>query len=409
MGYAILLTEKGKGSASELAHHIDRDLGDIGYEGTYRNADPKRKHLNYEWTTKPINDLIDKRILAGYIGKKTVRKDAVKPVTGKQKVRKDAVKYVSFMLSGSPEDMIKITNEHRLPEWVLANKKWVTDNFGGEDNLVRFTVHQDETSPHIHAIIVPLLDGRLSAKLFLGTPEKLINLQTSYAVAMSPFKLKRGKRGIHGRFNTQKEHGGIVAEAMEPLIQTKKPLITKDEIHQIISENLPVPGRAIFNLEKWQSEQVDKLTKSIEPLIRTAETIPISDFNAHTLTNKAKIKAEATNRELSSKLTAMRFENLELKKKITLSVIPQKIQNVILSKIERLKLFQGEIIKKAVEDFPHPSGSLFTGIIAIAWEALKFVIKDWIPPTSAQEKYKPDLDDDEDNSKHHRRNRQGLD
>ena len=68
-------------------------------------------------------------------------------------------------------------------------------------NIVRFTLHLDEATPHVHAIVLPRTpDGWLSARDYLfGHKEKLRGLQERYAHAMEPFGLERGieKKRVH--------------------------------------------------------------------------------------------------------------------------------------------------------------------------------------------------------------------
>ena len=82
----------------------------------------------------------------------------------------------------------------KLEAWEALSAQWLKDNYG--DNLVRATFHRDESTPHIHAVIVPLNEkGHINAKNYIGGRDKLIALQDSYAEAMQPLGLSRGIRG----------------------------------------------------------------------------------------------------------------------------------------------------------------------------------------------------------------------
>jgi hypothetical protein len=48
----------------------------------------------------------------------------------------------------------------------------------------------DETTPHIHAMIIPVVDGKLNAKKLIGGPAGLRKHQESYAKAMVPLGLE---------------------------------------------------------------------------------------------------------------------------------------------------------------------------------------------------------------------------
>ncbi|RYX79605.1 hypothetical protein EON70_01045 [bacterium] len=150
MGFAVLHIEKVTTGANSLGAHIDRSPG---HTYTYKNADPARLQENNHLTCGGFNKMklgeaIDLRIKTAYTGKKAIRKDAVKGM--------------SMVLTGSHEEMKKIFSDGKTKNaWLNANIKFIKEEFG-EDNVVRFTLHMDEKTPHIHAVVVPLTkDGRL--------------------------------------------------------------------------------------------------------------------------------------------------------------------------------------------------------------------------------------------------------
>ena len=167
------------------------------------NADPERTAtLNQELVNAGQLDywsLAENRIEEGIA--KTARG---KPRT----VRDDQVRAVEIVLTASP-DWFK-RGEDRQAEDVRGSQ-WVTDNLDflknkyGEKNVVSFTLHQDETTPHIHAVVIPLTDkGRLSADT-LFNPDTLKQLQTDYAQAMAPHGLERGVEGSRRQHQDMKQ------------------------------------------------------------------------------------------------------------------------------------------------------------------------------------------------------------
>ena len=80
----------------------------------------------------------------------------------------------------------------------MSNSQWAKDQLTflektfGKENVLSCTLHQDEKSPHFHAVIAPITeDGRLSAKL-LFNPITMTGYQTQYAEAMAVHGLVRG-------------------------------------------------------------------------------------------------------------------------------------------------------------------------------------------------------------------------
>lgn len=127
--------------------------------------------------------------------------------TTKHKPRKDAVLCTELFLSASPEyfrpgDPSKAGQWDDNLMWAFAgaSTKWLQDNYG--DKCVRAELHLDESTPHIHAYVVPINDKtqQLSHKEMFGgygrsASIKLSKLQDSYAAALAPLGISRGVKG----------------------------------------------------------------------------------------------------------------------------------------------------------------------------------------------------------------------
>ncbi len=105
------------------------------------------------------------------------------------KNRKNAVLALEIITGFSHEMSDKID----LDEWGKKNVEWIKEQFG-EDNIVSSIMHLDESSPHIHTIVIPFKDDRLNAKAYTGGKVAMYNLQTSYANKMADFGLVRGRK-----------------------------------------------------------------------------------------------------------------------------------------------------------------------------------------------------------------------
>lgn len=191
MGFCSYHIKKGKGSAGGLGIHIDRIK--VEREDNYNsfpNADPARTHLNISY---PCNGY-EKMSLSAAISKRL--EEGYKDMNNSgelRKIRKDACIYSEHVFTGTHEDLKAIeADPQRLQAWVQENRRFAEDMYGA-DNIVRFTLHLDETTPHIHCVIVNLTkDGRLAAKQILGGRKDLKEKQDKYAEYMQPFGLKRG-------------------------------------------------------------------------------------------------------------------------------------------------------------------------------------------------------------------------
>lgn len=133
---------------------------------------------------------------------------------GLSKPRKDAVRAIEVVMSASADWFARSTPEERSA-WRDQSMAWAAQTFGAE-NILSAYCHDDENLPHIHFLAVPLTrkerkkagrprKGRegcsraasaawgLSASDFIGSPEKLTMLQTSYAAKLVDLGLRRGR------------------------------------------------------------------------------------------------------------------------------------------------------------------------------------------------------------------------
>jgi hypothetical protein len=171
--YAIMRGEKRKtGDVRGMTAHIARSQ-------PTPNADASQQHRNYAvvgpaWDDqKGINDAIEARTPAKY--------------------RKDAVRAIEYIVSASP-DWFEQNSEKQSALYFEHAVDWFQDEFGA-DNVVSAVVHNDESSPHMHILVVPLdaETGRLNGKWFFGNKGVLQKRQTRFADHMSPFGVERGK------------------------------------------------------------------------------------------------------------------------------------------------------------------------------------------------------------------------
>lgn len=235
--YAIFHASKGTSTGAGLGNHIDRV---VGKEHTYKHADSARKHLNVDYSpakfkSKPLHECVKERIKEGYQGKKAIRKDAVK--------------YITCVFTASPDGMNEILNAKRLKEWVKANADFAIKEFG-TSNIVRFVLHLDEKTPHLHCVFVPLTkDGRLSGKEIMGNKTGLSERQDRYAESMLPFGLERGIKGSRAIHDSVTEYQTRVNKGL-----AQKPI--KDININLNVRNIQITELPpLFNREEWLKTQ----------------------------------------------------------------------------------------------------------------------------------------------------------
>lgn len=221
MGYAVLHMEKTSGTDAAMSAHIERTIKP-------KNADESRTHLNRELITFP--DGVESRTQA--------IQHRLDTAGLTRKIGNNQVRAIRVLLTGTHEDMVRITNEGRLDGWCNDNLKYLADTFGRE-NIVSAILHMDEQTPHIHATLVPIVKGerkrkkkeeqvkkryrkkptgtaRLCADEIM-TRAKLKSYQDTYAQAMSGYGLQRGIDGSEAKHITTRQYYRDLVQQTEQL------------------------------------------------------------------------------------------------------------------------------------------------------------------------------------------------
>ena len=105
--------------------------------------------------------------------------------------RKNAVLAIDFLTAASPS-FFEGKTEEQIRQWAEASLEW-TQGFFGKDNVIAAVLHMDESQPHVQYILRPEWEGKLNAAHYINGKKKMRELWTSYAKAMAPFGLKRGR------------------------------------------------------------------------------------------------------------------------------------------------------------------------------------------------------------------------
>lgn len=291
MGYAVLHSEKGSTSSGGIGNHIDRVKG---MEHSFQHSNPELIHLNQNYKVPndrqrmKLSDAINDRLKEGY--------------NGKRKIRTDAVKYITHILTGSHEDMkVIFQNKTKAEEWVKENYKFIAKEFG-QENMVRFTLHLDEKTPHIHAVTVPLTpDGRLSAKEVFGNKVEMQKRQDRYAESMKVFGLERGIRSTGIKHENAREYYARIKESQEKGQKigdfTAKTKVMSVEVgidKTKTIENLQNALKTFKTAQISAEKERDQLKKNLESVKETAQ-LNKSNFEL-VINNKEKFEQIRENR-----------------------------------------------------------------------------------------------------------------
>lgn len=146
---------KGKSGILVALKHNKRTLQkEIGANA---NIDVNRMSLNYALTAPATPEYIAQYAKAQMV------------MAGIDMPRKNAVMAVEVIFS-LPNDR----HSHDTKPFFLDCFQWVGRNFDGE--LLSFDVHLDEANPHAHAVILPLVGGKMQGSDMVGGTGKLMRI-----------------------------------------------------------------------------------------------------------------------------------------------------------------------------------------------------------------------------------------
>ena len=178
MPYLVCHMEKYK--RQEVTPVEKENERDENYEATNPQIDSSRTSQNYHIINPHGSyfDFINARLAT---------------LSLKRKVRSDAVFMNSFVIGSDGEFF------NTLPPWhhrVFFEDcvRFFADRFGAE-NIISAVVHMDETTPHLHLNLVPIINGKLCSK-DIYDKAKLSILQTEFWQSVGKkYGLLRGKEG----------------------------------------------------------------------------------------------------------------------------------------------------------------------------------------------------------------------
>ena len=151
-------------------------------KGFVPNADISRAHLNEVLVDTPEK-------CSFYEFYKSKLKDS--EYYHDHKVRSNAIKGFEIVLTYGKEKDEIMPDDFDFEEWKKKNVEWLEETFGKE-NIGSVVLHMDEVNPHIHAVVVPMVQDKLNGSFYTKTRSKLHQLQNSYGNKMSSLGLKRG-------------------------------------------------------------------------------------------------------------------------------------------------------------------------------------------------------------------------
>lgn len=133
-----------------------------------------------------------------------------------EKIRKNAVHALEYVITASPEKMAAM-GQTKSEDYLRDALTWLENKHGAE-NILSAVIHNDETTPHLQVMLIPIDErGKLNARGLVGGKAQLSAMQTDFAERVGrKHGLDRGIERSNARHETIKSFYGR-ATAVENL------------------------------------------------------------------------------------------------------------------------------------------------------------------------------------------------
>lgn len=172
----------------------------------------------------------------------------IKEINQKRKLKDDAVLINSFIL-GSDGEFFSTLLQEQQEDFFRECTMFFAERYG-EENIISAVVHMDETNPHLHLNLIPVLNGRLCSKQLFDR-KALRNLQSDFHEQVGKkWGLQRGNKG------STAEHLDTAAFKLKKMKEeAAAAVIQQAEAKAIIAEAEPVKA-LLVDYEKAKSEKI---------------------------------------------------------------------------------------------------------------------------------------------------------
>lgn len=218
MAKQVIDIKAGKGITVAQSDEHQRRWTEKGWENAIKkgNYDPTREHLNFEIVKGGKVQPIDK---SKSIPKKmadNLKARGIKDPNDRPDLKEPKYRTVVNIILGGSRDMMRelafgdqnvkwekgkdnsnVVRRPEIEEWAKDAYKFIADKYG-EENIVAFYVHLDETNPHVHCTLLPVAEDKISFKKVMhgetqyAFRENITKLHDEFAEVNKKWKLDRG-------------------------------------------------------------------------------------------------------------------------------------------------------------------------------------------------------------------------
>lgn len=174
--------------SNEQQRNWTKSFLDLKAKDSLANYDPSRVNLNFEITKGGIIQAIDKSKSIAQKFSENLQMRGIKDPNGRKDIKRRQNTIAQFIFGGSRDKMLELAfgnqeinfekgadnshlhREKSIEDWAKDIYNFTAKKFG-EDNIVSFYVHLDETNPHVHCSVIPFDEEKqcISWKKVFGT------------------------------------------------------------------------------------------------------------------------------------------------------------------------------------------------------------------------------------------------
>ncbi len=234
-----------KGITTAQSNEHQRRWTEKGWQSAVAqgNYDRSRERLNFEIRNGKVCPVDKSRSIPERMAEILLDRGIKDPNEGLEEPRFRTV--ANFIFGGSRERMTELafgdqkvdlthgadnSHLHRckdIEDWAKDVYRFVADKYG-EENIVAFIVHLDETNPHVHCTLLPIKDGRFAYKqIFAGKDKyefsaRMKTLHSEFAEVNRRWGMERGTSVSEtgARHRTTEEYRRQLSEQCTTIEQT---------------------------------------------------------------------------------------------------------------------------------------------------------------------------------------------
>ena len=312
----VLNVRGRKGCAAALSREYQRNWSDRAWQVAIAkgNYDLGRQHLNFQISKGGKIAPIDKSKSIPQMMAENLAARGIKDKNeGLAEPRFRTV--ADFIFSGSQWKMRELAfgdqevvfkpgdnKENYAVKRMPEIEQWATDIYNfvavkyGEENIAAFYVHLDETSPHIHCVLLPIKDGKFAFKeIFAGANNREYSQRTSQ---------------LHDELAMVNEPWGLVRGTSQT--ETRQRHRPTEEYRKHLSEECSSKEEELDNLNKAVSDLrveialAERRVKGLSSMVEHLE-----DEKHQKMLEIDKLKVQIANKEGDSSILSQKLEKLQ--------------------------------------------------------------------------------------------------